>query len=179
LLNKNVGKVTGSLSYTLSRSERKSNNGDLEFSINENNWYLSNFDKPHEINFFINYSFNRRHNFSLTFNYSRGRPTTAPIGYFDADDMVRVPLYSNRNELRIPDYHRLDFIYTLGQGHRRKKRWKSSWTFGIYNLYGRENAYSVFFTQAPYSGIQANKLSILGSAFPAITYNFQFSGKND
>jgi hypothetical protein len=177
LLNKNTGKLTGSIAYTFSRSERKSGSDYDTFSINNGDWYLSNYDKPHELNLFLNYAFNKRHNFSITFNYATGRPVTAPIGYYDVAEGSRVPIYSNRNELRIPDYHRLDIVYTLGQGHRRNKKWRSSWAFGIYNVYGRENAYSVYFTQAPYSAVQANKFSILGSAFPAITYNFKFTGK--
>ena len=146
-------------------------------SINENNWYPSNYDKTHELNVFLNYRLNRRHSLAITFNYSTGRPTTAPIGYFHVDGLSRVLIYSGRNALRIPDYHRLDITYTIGQNTKRSKTWKNSWTFGLYNVYGRKNAYSVFFSQQPFGAIKTNKLSILGSVFPAITYHFKLVNK--
>ena len=111
----------------------------------------------------------------MNFNYSTGRPATAPIGFFDVENGTRVPIYSERNQLRIPDYHRLDITYSVAQDYWERKKWKSSWTFGIYNIYGRRNAFSVFFTQSTGSQLQANKFSVLGSAFPAITYNISFS----
>lgn len=172
-LKKARGDFQFDLSYTLSRTERKTNASRAERSINANEWYLGNFDKPHEINLYVNYRFNKRESLALTFNYNTGRPTTGPMGYFDIDGQNRIPIYSGRNQLRIPDYHRLDITYTLGRSEKKKK-WKGSWTFGIYNVYGRKNAYSVFFTQARFANVKANRLSILGSAFPAISYNFKW-----
>ena len=176
-VQKTRGNLRGSLSYTWSRTERKTNGERIGKIINGNEWYPANFDKPHELNFLLELQFNRIHSFTLTFNYFSGRPTTAPIGFFDVDGQTRIPIYSNRNALRIPDYHRLDIAYTIGQSLRRKKKWKSSLTVGIYNVYGRKNAYSVFFTQGRFAEAQANKLSVLGSAFPAITYNFNWENR--
>ncbi len=173
-LDKTLGKLTGNLAYTLSRSERRSKGSEPSTTINNGEWYPANYDKTHDLSITTNYKFNKRHSFAVSFIYNTGRPITAPLGFFDVDRTTRVPIYSSRNELRIPDYHRLDISYSLGQGHRKTKRWKSSWTFGIYNLYGRRNPYSVFFTQAPLSGLKANKYSVLGSAIPTITYNFNY-----
>ena len=84
-----------------------------------------------------------------------------------------IPVYSDRNAGRIPDYHRLDIAYTLGQSYKRDRKFRTSWTLALYNVYGRENAFSVFFTQAAFRGAQANKLAILGSVFPSLTFNFE------
>lgn len=175
----NVKKTTGdfqmNISYTLARTEWKTQSALSSRSINENNWYPANYDKPHDLRIFLNYRFNQRKSLAITFNYASGRPTTAPIGYFDIDGQSRTPIYSARNQLRIPEYHRLDIAYTIGKSKKRQQNWKGSWTFGIYNVYGRRNAYSVFFTQARFASSQANRLSVLGSAFPAISYNFTWS----
>jgi hypothetical protein len=85
-----------------------------------------------------------------------------------------VPHYSERNQFRIPDYHRLDFSYTILSKRVKRSKYKSSFTFTLYNVYGRENAFSVFFKRDLNSTANAYKLSVLGSTFPAITYNFEF-----
>jgi hypothetical protein len=122
----------------------------------------------------LNYQPNQRHTLTVSFNYNTGRPATAPLGNFESTTGLVIPVYSERNQTRIPDYHRLDVSYTLGQGYNRTKRLKTSWTIAIYNLYGRRNAYSVFFTEGPFQSAQANKLSVLGTAFPSVTVNFEF-----
>jgi len=82
---------------------------------------------------------------------------------------ITVANFSERNQYRIPDFHRLDISVTLGEGHRKNRRWKGSWTFSVYNVYGRKNPYSVF-----YRHIMPYKMSILGVPFPSLTYNFTF-----
>jgi hypothetical protein len=91
-----------------------------------------------------------------------------------------VVIYSDRNKYRMPPYHRMDVSITLDENLRKKRMWKGSWTFSIYNLYGRKNPYSVFYrkdasvqstTQVQYS---IYKLSIIGVPVPSITYNFKF-----
>ena len=166
-LKKNEGIVNGSLNYTYSRSERQ-----IE-GINSGDWYFSNFDKPHDLAFVFNYQPNRRNTITLNFIYASGRPTTPPAGNFESLSGLVVPVYANRNSGRIPDYHRLDIAYTIGKGYKRDRKFTTSWTVSLYNVYGRKNAFSVFFTQAAFQGAQANKLSILGSVFPSITFNFE------
>ena len=166
-IKKKTGKLNGTLTYTLSRSER------LIEGINDDDWYNSNFDKPHDLSFVFNFQPNRRNTFSVNFVYGSGRPTTAPVGNYKSLNGLTVPLYSDRNQVRIPDYHRLDLAYTLGKGYKRDQKFQTSWTISIYNVYGRQNAFSVFFTQAAFQATQANKLAILGSAFPSITFNLE------
>jgi hypothetical protein len=166
-IKKTKGTLNGTLGYTLSRTERK-----IE-GISKGNWYPSNFDKPHQFAIVLNHQYNQRHTLSINFVYSTGRPTTAPQGYYRTIQGVAIPIYSSRNWLRIPDYHRMDIAYTFGQGYKKKHKIKSSWTVSIYNLYGRRNAFSVFFTQTPFTGGQANKLAILGTVFPSITLNLE------
>ena len=164
-IKKKSGIYNGSLSYTLSRSEKRIN------GVNDFNWYPNNFDKPHDLSLVFNVQANQRNTLTLNFNYSSGRPTTAPVASYRELNRFIVPVYSERNQLRIPAYHRLDLAYTLGQSYRKDRKFRTSYTFSIYNLYGRSNAFSVFFTQKPFDRPRANQLAIIGNAFPALSIN--------
>ena len=170
-IKKKQGKVNGTLSYTLSRTERQ-----VE-GINKNTWYPSNYDKLHDFSLVVNYELNKRNNFAFNFIFASGRPTTPPIGGYRTPQGTIVPVYSDRNQVRIPDYHRLDISYTIGKGYRTDKNFKTSWTFSVYNFYARKNAFSVYYTQTPLNGTKVNRLAILGSMFPAITFNIETNVK--
>ncbi|MEL6254655.1 MAG: TonB-dependent receptor, partial [Bacteroidota bacterium] len=172
--NKKSGKHQFEGNYTYSRTQRQVEENAEQGGINDGAWYPSNFDKPHILNFNYFYQINPRNNISVNFTYSTGRPTTAPVSSFRNSNILNIPVYSDRNGFRIPDYHRLDFAYTTSFRSKRIKRWKSSWTFTVYNLYGRRNAYSVFFQQRPSQRVTAFRIAVLGTVFPAITYNFSF-----
>lgn len=167
-IKRQTGRLNGWVSYTLSRSELNVQ------GIGGNTWYPANFDKPHDLTVALNFQPTRRHTLSLNFNYSTGRPTTAPLASYTLINGASVLDYSGRNQLRIPDYHRLDLAYTFGQGYNKTKRFKTSWTVSVYNVYGRRNAFSVFFTQGAFSPPKARRLSILGGVFPSLTFNFEF-----
>jgi len=172
LLKKNSGKLNGWFSYTYSRSLLKTVGISDSETINRGEYYPSNYDKPHAFNFISNYKFNRRASISLTFVYSTGRPITLPLAKYTAEGSDRL-LYSDRNQYRIPDYLRSDISLNLEGNHKIKKLAHSSWSLGVYNLTGRRNAYSVYFTSEN-GEIKGYKLSIFGSAIPTLTYNFRF-----
>jgi hypothetical protein len=82
-------------------------------------------------------------------------------------------VYSARNAYKMPDYFRVDVSITVGNVFRKIE---DSIVFSIYNLFGRENAYSVFY-QRPANNYfipKPYKLAILGTALPSLTYNFKF-----
>lgn len=166
-IKKRTGVVNGSLSYTLARTERQ-----VE-GINKGNWYLSNFDKPHDLSLVVNVNPNKRNTLTFNFTYATGRPTTPPIGNFTTTNNLLIPIYTDRNQLRIPDYHRLDIAYTVGKGYKKDKKIQTSWTISLYNVYARRNAFSVFFTRGQGQKAQANRLAVFGSIFPALTFNFE------
>lgn len=157
----------GQIGYTFSRAERK------VAGISRGAWYPSNFDKPHILNIVFNYQPSQRHTWTFQFTYSTGRPTTAPLTSYRLNNNIIVPVYAPRNQVRIPDYHRLDISYTIGRGYNKRKTLKTSWNFSIYNVYARKNAFSVFFEQNIYQQPVAKRLAILGTVFPAITINFE------
>lgn len=170
LLQKNKGRITGWIGYTYSRSERLFDAKNEDEQINLGEYYPANFDKPHDVTLVLNYNASRRFKISTNFTYSTGRPITVPVSKYSFGNILSVLNYSERNQFRIPDYHRLDLSVTLKPGHRKENKLKGEWVFSIYNVYGRKNPYSVFFRQ---SG-NAFQLSVLGTIFPSITYNFKF-----
>ena len=174
LLKKKEGKLTGWLSYTFSRSFRQTKGNTPEETINSGNMYPSNFDKPHYFVTVANYAFTKRIGLSANFTYSTGRPTTYPQGVYLIDGYSALQ-FSERNQARIPDYHRLDLSFTIEQTLNRTKKWKGSWVFSVYNVYGRANAYSIFL-RPQYKGFQTQsyRLAVVGTVFPSITYNFKF-----
>ncbi len=171
------GRMTGWISYTLSRSELQVD------GINRNDWYASNYDKTHDITVVAQYKLNEKWKFGGNFAFMTGRPITYPDSRYVYEGIV-VPNYTNRNGARTPTYHRLDFSATLVPKQKdkvffffnRPDTWESSWTFSVYNAYGRRNPYSIFFRQNEDNPTQteAVRLSIFGSVIPGITYNLKF-----
>lgn len=171
-IRKLKGRWQGWASYTYAQSEVKVSSPFPEESINDGRWFPSNYNKPHTFNFVATRTTYKGGGYSLVFTYSSGRPVTAIESSFVADGTV-VPVFSDRNQFTIPDYIRVDFSVTFGSVLRKVE---DSLVFSIYNLLGRENAYSVFY-QRPTANFfipKAFQLSVLGSAFPSLTYNFKF-----
>lgn len=173
LIKKATGQLNGWMSYTYSRILLRQNDpgGDVP-EINNGAYYPANYDKPHSFNLVGNYRFTHRYSFSVNTVYSTGRPITYPIGEYFYAGSERV-LYSNRNQYRIPDYFRTDLSLNLDGNHKVHQRFHSSWTFGVYNLTGRNNAYSTYFTEQG-GGIQGYKLSIFANPIPFVNYNIRF-----
>jgi hypothetical protein len=177
---KGSGRLNGWISYTYSRTFRK---GESEFpqeNINSGSFYPSVYDKPHDLSAVMNYKISRRWRFSGNFVLSSGRPITLPEQkYMFANNQIVI--FSDRNKYRMPPYHRLDISLTLEENLRKKHMWKGSWTFSVYNLYGRDNTYSVFYRkspQSPYGSLESRydiyRMSIIGIPIPSVTYNFKF-----
>ena len=166
---KQEGRLTGWLSYTLAKSMRKVP------GINEGKEYPSSYDRTHNASVVVNYDLSKRWNFSTTWVFSTGNPTSYPVAKYDVQGNT-IYLYSTRNSDRIPDYHRLDVSMTYDFKKNDRKKVKQSLNFSIYNVYARRNAYSVTFRQnadRP-SVSEATRLSIIGTLIPSVTYNFNF-----
>lgn len=172
-------KLGGWLSYTWSRSLRRSNEKYELFKINNNAYFPASFDKPHSLIVNGNYRFTRRWRVNLTFTYNTGRPITYPEQVFEYQGQQAI-LYSDRNKYRLPDYHRLDLSISYDENLKLNAKGKGSWSFSLINVYGRKNAYTVFYkkeepnehnNQQRYS---LYKLYIIGRPLPTITYNFSF-----
>jgi hypothetical protein len=172
MVKKSSGKMNGWISYTYSKTQLKMDDSLAGETINKGNYYPANFDKPHNVNVICNYRFSHRYSVSMNVVYSTGRPVTIPVSIFTYGGSQRV-YYSERNQYRIPDYFRADLSVNIEGNHKIKKLAHSSWSLGVYNLTGRENAYSVYFTQEG-GQVKGYQLSVFGTLIPFITYNFRF-----
>ncbi|MEI7423206.1 MAG: TonB-dependent receptor [Prolixibacteraceae bacterium] len=166
---KQQGRLTGWLSYTLSRSMREIP------GINNGKVYPSSYDHTHNVSLVANYELTKRWNLSSTWIFLTGNPTSYPIAKYDVQGNT-LYYYADRNSNRIPDYLRLDISVTYDFRKNDKRPYKQSLNFSIYNLYARRNAYSVTFRQNKENPnvSDAVRLSIIGSMIPSITYNFNF-----
>ena len=172
LVKKPTGKLNGWLSYTYSRTFLKVDDPDAGETINKGDYYPANFDKPNVVSLVSNYRFSQRFSISMTSTYSTGRPITMPIGTFNLGGSPRV-YYSERNAYRIPDFFRTDLSMTLEGNHKLKQKVHNSWTFGIYNITGRDNPYSVYFTLED-GTIKGYQLSVFATAIPFLSFNLRF-----
>ncbi len=171
MLKKPYGKTTGWINYTYSSSQVIVDSDIQENRINFGNPYPSNFDKPHALNFVINRDFSKRFSMSANFVYATGRPITLPTSLYYYKG-IKYLNYSKRNEYRIPDYIRLDLSFSLEGNLRRHKLAHGYWSFSIYNVLGRKNAYSVYFKKEE-DQIKGYKFSVFGSPIYSLTYNFK------
>ena len=173
LLRKNLGKLTGWLAYTLSRSEQRTpGRTPAESGINNGEWYATAYDKTHDLALVATYEINEKWSLGSNFIFQTGLPTTYPSGMYQFEDLT-VPVYASRNSNRLPAYHRLDISATYTPKLERKG-YSSSWNFGIYNVYNRKNAVSLNFRRNEDTGSnEAVRLSLFG-IIPSVTYNFKF-----
>jgi hypothetical protein len=178
-LQKKNGRLTGWASYTLGRTELK-----VE-GVNNFDWYPTRFDQTHNLKLSGFYELGGRWSFSSSFVYTSGTPVTFPTSRFTVQNILIPYNYSDsRNNVRLPAYHRLDISFRLeGKPSRRgdTRRNKDYWVFSVYNVYGRKNPFSVYFSQKDErtpAGLvpdaQATQLAIIGTFIPSVSYNFKF-----
>ncbi len=172
-INKKAGHLTGWLSYTYARTEVAIQGAGEEETVNSGAWYPASYDKPHTLNMVSSYQPRKRVIWSANFTYSTGRPITAPVAHYVIGGFV-VPDYSQRNQYRIPAYHRLDVSMTILPNPDKKQKWQGSWNVSVYNLYGRKNPYAVFFKQVYGSPPRAYQLAVVGVPLPSVSYDFTF-----
>lgn len=166
MLKKKTGKLTGWISYTLSKTERKIN------GINNNKWYSATQDRTHDIAIVGIYQLNKKWTLSGNFVFYTGNAVTFPSGKYQVNGQT-VYYYNSRNADRMPNYHRLDFGATLQL--KKTKKWSKELVFSLYNVYGRENAFTINFRD---NKDNPNLTEIVQTSLfrwvPSISYNFKF-----
>ncbi|WP_370088677.1 carboxypeptidase-like regulatory domain-containing protein [Ekhidna sp.] len=179
-VKKLTGRLNGWVSYTLGRTELQAT------GINKGEWYPTRYDQTHNLKLTGFYEINDRWSLSSTFSYLSGTPTTFPTHRYEVQG-ITIPHNSDdsRNNVRLPDYHRLDFSAirkgrtVRKDGTPRKNR--DELVFTVYNIYNRANPFSIYFWQGAdrvnvgeRADTRATQVSIFASFIPSITYNFKF-----
>ena len=165
MLRKNTGKITGWVSYTLSKTETKIP------GINEGRWYNASNDKRHNVNIVAIYNLTDKWALSAAWTYSSGRPLTAPDEKYEISGTTCY-YYTQRNSYRTPASHRLDLSATYT---RVGKKVTSIWAVGVYNAYMYYSPYVIYFQDDPTtpSGTRAVQRSLFGIV-PSVSYTIQF-----
>lgn len=170
-LKKTKGKLNGWMSYTLSKTERK------VVGISNSDWFLSKYDRTHNLNTVVIYDLNKRWSLSANFIYQTGTPATFPTVKVEVQGYV-IPYNTDnkRNNYRNAAYHRLDLGVTYNFKKNETKRRQQSLVLSVYNAYNRRNTFSTYFQNNPDYPVntEAIRYSVVGSIIPAITYNLKF-----
>ena len=168
MLKYEFARWNGWLAYTWSRAWYKIP------ELNDGNPYPSPINHEHAVNFVLSYDLTKRWSAATEWVFYSGSPTTYPVGRYEY--MGRwVPVYSSRNEDRLPDYHRMDLSLTYRTARRvAGKRWSTEWNLSLYNAYSRHNAWSVAFSYNREEE-QAQALKVyLFTIIPSLSCNIQF-----
>lgn len=168
MIKKNNGKLTGWASYTLSKTIREIP------GINNDNPYPAPYDRPNDFSIVVNYNISNRVSVGGIWVYSTGQPVTFPVGRFEYDNTI-IPVYSERNSYRLPDYHRLDLSVTLKGKFKPGKKWRNEFNISVYNAYNRHNPYMINFQSEPGNpDVTYAEMTYLFGIIPSFTYNFKF-----
>lgn len=179
LLRKNTGKLQGLLGYTYSRAKRT-------FSeINEGRTFNAFYDRPHQVNIVANYNVNQRWTLGLNWTYYTGAPYSSPISFY-LHNGLEVPVYGQKNNSRLPDYHRLDLSATLQLNKNSESRFQHDLTFSVYNAYARKNTLFINYNKTetadgtfkvPFNQLDGQRVTTQFYLFqftPSFTYNFRW-----
>ncbi len=167
-LEKKVGRTTGWLSYTLSKTTRQID------GINNDQSYPATYDKRHYLSLLLNYKLSEPWSVSSIFKFSSGGFATIPEGTFNYYGAA-FNYYTGRNDYKLPSYHRLDLSFNYHSRKNEHRKWKTEWNFGIYNVYDKKNIFALFIKQDDrkiYSS-RAYKMYLYGIT-PFVTFNFKF-----
>ncbi len=154
LLMKRIGKTTGWVGYTWSKSERQFDKRGEEISFGQ--IFPYKYDRRHDVSVVVSHKLNNKIDISGTWVYGTGNTTTLPyVAYPSIDQrphspqekpMFSYPFHPNinhiesRNNFRLPAYHRLDASVNF----KKEKKWgQRIWNISIYNIYNRQNPFMV------------------------------------
>jgi len=154
-VSKEIGRVTGSVSYGLMWNWRKFP------ELNNGGKFPAKFDNRNKININATYRLNDHIEFNAGWTYMTGnRLTLSLYNYyepgnnfpdapstgiansgFDWEQASGLDYYHSRNNVRLPAYHRLDIGMSIFK--KLKNGARTIWNFSIYNAYCRMNTMTI------------------------------------
>ena len=178
MLQKQKGRLTGWLSYTLSWTK-------FHFAdINNGEWYYPRHDRRHDLNLVGFYDINKKIRLNALFTFATGNPVALPRykanltgdipvdGNLSNQDVYERSLYSNKNDYRTEAYHRMDVGI---QFMKQKRKGVRTWELSFYNVYNRQNPFFYNTESASASGEQKVYKYTIFPFIPSITYSFKFN----
>ena len=170
LIKKESGKLTGWISYTLSKAERQYD------EVNRGEWFLARYDRRHNAAVVMNYQLSKRWSVSTVFEFISGSRFTPIIGQYAVPSPTLagvdlIPVYAPINSVKLADTHRLD----VGIKFRPKpeKRFQSEWFAGVYNVYNRAAPIGVTIVPNGNGSFRYEQPGLFG-LLPFVSYGFKF-----
>lgn len=179
MLQRTEGRFTGWVGYTYSIATKEI------FGINNDLPYPAAYDRPHDFCTNISYNAKKHWSFSANWIYLTGAAISTPTSFFNYNGYT-VPIYGEKNNDRLPAYHRLDLSFSY-KVNKPERRFQHNFIFTLYNAYARKNPISVNFNKVmndngsivvPSNQDGSNEIipttiSVIG-IIPCLTYNFRF-----
>lgn len=178
LLQKNTGKTTGWIGYTLSWAQRQFDN------LNWGQKFYARYDRRHDFSLVVTHNFSKRFDMGLTWVYGTGNAVTLPTQNVNGANIPYVPFmqtsyeyYGQRNNYRMPAYHRMDVGFNF---HKQKKYGIRTWSIAFYNSYSRQNPFFLYFEPTSDEEYQRTGKSralrqlSLFPIIPSVSYSFKF-----
>lgn len=179
LLKKNFGPISGWMAYTYARTFRKTS------SLNDGKEYPAFQDRPHEFSLFLNYPISRRALATVYWTSYSGSTFSSPSSFLNFNGQT-VPIFSERNNDRLPAYHRMDISVKFILNKRETAKYQHSLNFSIHNFLARKNVYAVKFNKIVDGSrppvvqndflsehtLSPSQVYSLGRFFPSLSYRF-------
>lgn len=179
-VQKTAGDITGWVSYTLAKSERRFPGG----TISLGQWYPYKYDRRHNFNINLNYKINDHLDANAAWVFASGPTTTIPYrttGTMTPDDdwVMNTSFVTQRNNFRLPASHHLNLGLTH---HKKKKHGERELTLSVYNVYNRMNPNLVFVsyvnrydekTETYVDKVRLEKVTIL-PLLPSLNWSYKF-----
>lgn len=177
-LKREIGRLRGWAAYTYSRAKRTFD------EINNGETFSSFYDRPHEVNLVLAYDLTERITLGTNWIYYTGSPYSAPVAFYKFNDQ-ETPVYGEKNNARLPDYHRLDFSATFTLNKPQNTKFHHDLSLSFYNLYGRKNTLFINYNKTevgdnefkiPANLLEDNRVTSQYYLFrftPSLTYNFR------
>ncbi len=177
MVQKNEGKTTGWIGYTLSRNTRQFEN------LNSANPFAYKYDRTHDFSIVATHHFDEKFSISATWVYSTGNPVTLATTQYELNDMgqydtytgslryQKVYVYGKRNNYRVKDYHRMDISFNFT---RPRKKGLETFSIELYNAYNRMNTFALFYEKDRKTGeIKLYSLTLF-PFLPSFSWSYNF-----
>jgi hypothetical protein len=162
LAQKTIGKTTGWIGYTWSKTERLFDRTGQE--LNNGLPFPAKYDRRNDVSIVISHKFSERFDIAGTWVYNTGScgtlalqnyagtniPQSAGNNYgtvytsgngittYYSPPATTLPYVSSRNNFRYEPYHRLDFGMNF---NKKKKHGIRTWNISVYNVYNQLNPF--------------------------------------
>ncbi len=170
-IHKVKGRFTGWIGYTLSWTWRKFP------SLNSGEKFPGKYDRRHDLSIVGTYQLNPKWTFSSVFVFGTGNAISLPERFYFIDGVLTQE-FSRVNAYRMAPYHRLDISATYTPIQKKKRWYKGSWVFSVYNVYSRLNPYFLYFDQEGNAAdgtlsVTTKQVSLF-PVIPSVTWNVHF-----